>query len=188
MPRPPEHCRHCGGALTAVDPPTAFQCDACGEDVFHNPAPNARVVVVDDDAGLLVEMADHARLADPPYEQESLWEVPGGYVEVDEQPQEGAARELREETALTVDPADLVLVDAVTRQVLPAFHSLVLFYAVARSATAGVPEGDDDASAARFWSPADLAASDAAYRELHEEPEPYRDLRGTLARARAALE
>lgn len=183
----PEHCHRCGGELAVVEAPTVFRCGDCADYVFHNPDPNARVVVVDGESALLVELADHARLEDPPYERR-LWGTPGGHVEVDEQPAAAAARELHEETALVVDPDDLVLFDAVTRQAVAGVHAVVLLYAVDRAATRGTPEAGEDASAARFWSPAALADSDAAYRELHAEPDPYTDFAGLLDRARDALD
>jgi DNA-directed RNA polymerase subunit RPC12/RpoP len=36
---PPEYCHYCGGALEAVQPPTAHRCPDCNEWVFYNPIP-----------------------------------------------------------------------------------------------------------------------------------------------------
>lgn len=184
---PPTHCPHCGGRLESREHRGHYRCGDCDEYVFHNPAPNARVVVVDGDAALLVEIADESRLADPPYDEPSTWMTPGGHVELGEQPAVTAARELEEETSLAVDPADLTLFDAVEREAVEAAHAVILYYAVDRDSVQGSPAAATDASDARFWTPADLAAADAAYREMHREPARYVSFERVVERARSAL-
>jgi ADP-ribose pyrophosphatase YjhB (NUDIX family) len=184
--RPPDHCPTCGTAVTAVET-GVYRCASCEEYVFHNPVPNARVAVVDGDRVLLVEIANWARIEEPPAEPTSEWQLPGGHVELGEQPAAGAARELEEETDLSVNPTDLDLFDAVTRQAVEGSHAVVLLYAVDRADTTGTLSADSDAADARFWTPAELADSKAFYRELHDEPADYRDLTGVLERASAAL-
>ncbi|MFC7228826.1 NUDIX domain-containing protein [Salinirubellus salinus] len=183
----PEHCPACGTALEAVDPPTVKRCSTCEEYVFHNPVPNCRVVVVDDDAALLVEILDAYRVEDPPYTDASEWMVPGGQPKVGEQPAETAARELAEETNLTVDPTDLVLFDAVSRQVVAGTHALVCCFAVERSKTDGPLRADSDAGDARFFTPAELAASDRRFRELAVEPDRCRSFEWWTEAARSAV-
>ena len=201
--RPPEHCPSCGAAVEAVDPPTVHHCEACEEYVFHNPSPNCRAVVVDcggsesprrtgdasdDDSVLLVEIADRARVSDPPYPDHREWMLPGGHLEVGEQPAEAAARELEEEAGLVADPDALCPLDAHVRQVVAGVHSLILPYAVRREATSGRLRAGDDAADCRFWSPADLAAADDAFRSLHEEPAWCRDPARWVERARVVTE
>ncbi|PSP56638.1 NUDIX hydrolase [Halobacteriales archaeon QS_1_67_19] len=186
--RPPEHCPACGTPLAPVDPPGVFDCESCDGYVFHDPTPNARAIVLDGERVLLVEIADRARLEDPPYEADSEWMTPGGHLELGEQPAVAAARELEEETGLVVDPDALELVDAVARQVIEGVHGVVLLYAVEREAAAGTPSAGSDAAGARFWSPAELAESEATFRDLHREPAEYRALDGLVRRARAALD
>jgi ADP-ribose pyrophosphatase YjhB (NUDIX family) len=170
-----------------MDPPSVFVCESCDEYRFHDPAPNARVVVLDGEEVLLVEIADEARLEEPPYETDSEWMVPGGHPELGEQPHVAAARELEEETGLAVDPDALELVDAVARQVVEEVHSVVVLYAVERKATTGTLAADTDAADARFWTPDGLADSSAQFRDLHAEPAEHRQLGGLIRQARAAL-
>ncbi|MCX4749204.1 NUDIX domain-containing protein [Kitasatospora sp. NBC_01287] len=57
------------------------------------------------------------------------WHAPSGKLDPGETPVEGAARELLEETGLTVDPADLTLVHTVVHyQSADTAHRLGFFY------------------------------------------------------------
>lgn len=185
---PADHCPACGTTLDPVDPPTVQRCPVCEEYVFHNPTPNCRVVVVDGDGALLVEILDAYRVEDPPYTDVSEWMLPGGHPHVGEQPAETAARELAEETNLTVDPADLVLFDAVSRQVVAGTHAMVLCYAVERSNVEGPLRAASDAGDARFFTPAELAASDRQFREMAVEPDRCRSFEWWHDTARETLE
>lgn len=94
-------CSHCGArfADATIYPRT---CTACGVQIWANPIPVAVVLVpiVDGErTGLLV-----VRRAIPPVGKLALV---GGFVEAHESWQQCAARELREEADVEVDPAKL---------------------------------------------------------------------------------
>jgi ADP-ribose pyrophosphatase YjhB (NUDIX family) len=94
-------CSYCGTRFAQVDhyPRT---CGACGAQTWANPVPVAVALVpvaVDGRTGLLV-----VRRAIPPVGKLALV---GGFVEANEPWQECAARELREEANVEVDPAAL---------------------------------------------------------------------------------
>ena len=110
--KPQDYCPHCGGELTAVDPPTTHRCEDCERLSFYNPTPSARVVVVDGDEMLLCEVGVEG--------VKDTWETPGGRLEADEDPPVAAARELSEETGLTVDPAELSPFDVRASRRFPA--------------------------------------------------------------------
>lgn len=173
---PPDYCHYCGGVLSPVDPPTAHRCDGCGECVFYNPVPTSRVAVLDGDAVLLVRVDDPDR---------DCWGTPGGVVEAAEDPDVTGARELAEETSLTVAPDDLVLFDARTFVKFEATHKTYLAYAVAADDVDGDPTAGAEVAAARYWTPAELAAADAAL--LSSWPAAYRSLDWWVDNARAAL-
>ncbi|WP_312911147.1 NUDIX domain-containing protein [Natronosalvus caseinilyticus] len=174
---PPTFCHYCGEELTPVDPPTVHRCAACGEHVFYNPSPCSRVAVVDGESILLVKV-------DLP--ERDMWGTPGGMVEAGEDPDEAGARELAEETTLTVDPDDLVLFDVRTFAKFETVHKTYLVYAVDVADVHGTPRADDEVAAARFWTPAELEA--ARDELLTSWPTEYRDLRWWVDSARAALD
>jgi ADP-ribose pyrophosphatase YjhB (NUDIX family) len=99
--RPNMFCGYCGNAFTDVH---AYprRCTRCGAETWANPVPVAVAlvpIVVDGETGLLV-----VRRAIPPVGKLALV---GGFIEDHETWQVGAARELREEVNVLVDPATL---------------------------------------------------------------------------------
>jgi len=72
----------------------AQACPGCGRPYYHNAAPCSAVLVEDGDRVLLAR-----RAVDP---GAGLWDLPGGFCGPDETPEEGAVRELREETGAEV--------------------------------------------------------------------------------------
>lgn len=183
---PPEYCPYCGSPLSHPDPPTVHRCPDCEDFVFHNPDPNCRVAVVDGDRVLFARIDDAHRVEPTPDDPEREWMLPGGHLEADEAPATAAVRELREETGLRVDPDDLALFDAVSRQVVEGSRAVVLLYAVPRAATRGDLEAASDAAGVAFLSADDFGGRES-YRSLYDEPARYREPSGLIDRARAAL-
>lgn len=54
------------------------------------------------------------------------WDLPGGFVEMGESPKDAVVREVREETALAVTPAELI--GAYTSEYMPARHTIDIAY------------------------------------------------------------
>jgi len=108
-------CSYCGQPF-APDQLWPRTCAHCGEMSFQNPAPVA-VVVVPIDGGLLAVR----RGIEPARGQLSL---PGGYINRGETWQQAGARELREETGLTVGPEDIQLFNVLSN---PAGIFVIVF-------------------------------------------------------------
>ncbi len=89
-------CPRCGGALeTPTATGDALQiCAVCGRHHYHNAAPAAGVVVLRGREVLLVQRAI------APFA--GYWDIPGGFLAPEELPENGARREVREETGLTM--------------------------------------------------------------------------------------
>ena len=83
----------------AVDLPAAEVQSRFAAEVGHvTPKVSADAAVFDDEGRVLLQ-----RRAD-----DGTWCLPGGYADPNEAPRETAVREVREETGLDVEPADLV--------------------------------------------------------------------------------
>ncbi len=153
---PPRHCPYCGSLLELVESPTVYRCDSCEDYVFHNAVLGGGVVVVDGDSLLLVE----------DFRGRGTWKIPEGVPEIPESPREGVARELEEETGISVDPDDLVYLYDVGKEVKEDMFRMHIYYAVERSETTGRLQAGSDATDARFWTPDAFAASSHSLREM----------------------
>ncbi len=98
------HCPRCSAPLThgprVHEDRDVLHCTTCGLAIYENPAPTASALVVSDGRLMLT------RRARPPFE--GMWDVPGGFVEPLEHPEQALRRELMEETGLEVDVGELV--------------------------------------------------------------------------------
>jgi len=118
-----------------------------GMNEANRPIAAAGVVCLRGDDVLLI------RRGAPPLEGQ--WSLPGGRIERGERAADAALRELREETGCSAELTGLIdVVDAIW----PDRHYLLIDFAARW--TGGEPRAGDDASAARFFAPAELAALD----------------------------
>lgn len=99
------HCSFCGAAYKpSLSWPRT--CEECGNITYLNPLPVAVMLLPVDD-GLLVVRRD----VEP---HRGLLALPGGFIDIGESWQQAGVRELREETGVVVDAADVRLFDTVS--------------------------------------------------------------------------
>lgn len=177
---PLEYCPYCGTKLAVVEWPKYYRCEFCDEWVFHNAVLGGGAVVVDGDSLLLVE----------DFRASGEWKIPEGRPEIPESPREGVARELEEETGLSVDPADLVYLWDDAKEVAEEMFMMGIYYAVERGKTSGTLDAGTDATDARFWTPEEFAGSDQILRPMPnpDETRSWRNLEAVLDVAKRALE
>ncbi len=93
-------CPYCGTKLTGIDAAGRPHCESCGFTQYQNSKPCAGALVVREGKVLLAQ-----RRSEP---FKGYWYVPGGFLEAGEHPEQGAIREIKEETGLVIRPIHLV--------------------------------------------------------------------------------
>ncbi len=99
-----DFCPYCGGKIVLEDINHDSRprevCTACRWVFYRNSMPCVGGLVTDGDRVLLV------RRAREPFK--GYWDIPGGFLEAGEHPQDGVAREVVEETGLVVKPVEIL--------------------------------------------------------------------------------
>lgn len=144
-------CPQCGGSLESSDGEgrRRLRCSVCGFTVYRNPLPVVVVAVVDDDRALFVKRARAP--------EKGCWSLPGGYLEINEPPQAGAARELLEETGLEVDPNDLAFAGTIHEPLDEDLALVDIVFTAPIEKTDGEPVASDDAAEVAFWPREEIA-------------------------------
>jgi len=91
-----EHCHYCGQKLVEkmFEGRQRHYCNQCQEPLYENPTPATCIVVVDKENKILLVK----RNVEP---KSGFWCLPGGFIELGENPDVSALRELKEETGLS---------------------------------------------------------------------------------------
>jgi ADP-ribose pyrophosphatase YjhB (NUDIX family) len=131
-------CPLCGEAIEKIQ--DRAECTACGYVAYANPAPGAEAVCFDDRGRVLLGR----RALDP---GKGLWDLPGGFLHEDEHPLDALRREIREETALEIEPIDFL-----GFWLEPYDGRTVLCLAWSATVT-GEPQAGDDLVELRWFDP-----------------------------------
>lgn len=160
---PENFCPHCGTELSTreIEGRERQFCPDCERIVWRNPAPTAGVAVVGSEGVLLTERAVEPGIGE--------WTVPGGHLELEESPRDGAVRELHEETGVGADPADVTLLDTFSATPFEGKHIVSIGFAVLFEDTAGEPRAGPEVAAVDWFTPESFAASDAEFHPPHGE-------------------
>lgn len=143
-------------------------CTGCAREVYANSRPTAGVLLVRGRQVLLVRRGAEPELG--------KWDVPGGFLEEGEVPEDGAVREIREELGIDVNRASLRLVlTSITRWSDYAVLD-VLFEAPMPDAE---PSPASDAASCG-WFPIDELPADLAFDSTRLALERWRTARGRV--------
>ena len=96
-----------------------LHCPACGLVLYDNPAPTATAIVTRGDGAILLTR----RAIEPAM---GMLDLPGGFIEAGEDPEQAVKRELLEETGLEIELTGYV--GAIPDQYGDGAHTLNLYY------------------------------------------------------------
>lgn len=149
-----QHCSRCGGVLEERDVPgegrLRLVCRDCGQITYVNPRLVATALPITD-AGEVILLR---RGFEP---GRGLWAQPGGFLEVDETPSEGAARETLEEIGLDIEIGDVVGLYA-------RLEAAVIVLAYEARITGGEVTTTPEALEVRAFSPNEIPWPEIAFR------------------------
>lgn len=143
MPLEKRFCYQCAGPLVDkfVEGRQRKYCEACREPLYENPLPATCTVVPDTEGRiLLVKRAVEPKIG--------MWCLPGGFLELGETPEQGALRELEEETGLT---AKISMLLGVRSTPSPMYKTVLMLGYLAQDARGKLVAGDDALDAAYFF-------------------------------------
>lgn len=155
-----EHCPGCGTELESRerDGRNRDYCPACDRILYRNPKPVAWLLLEHSGRYLLIKRGHEP--------DKGEWDIPGGFVELEESFPEAARRELREETGASYEE-DIRLLGTLE------FHRVdedvvgVVFHAELDEKPETRP--GEEAMEARFWDMEELESSDEKLRSLCRE-------------------
>jgi ADP-ribose pyrophosphatase YjhB (NUDIX family) len=136
------HCHFCGNRLQTqfIEGRDRLYCDRCRRPIYENPVP-ATCVIVTNTIGELVLVK---RGVEPKI---GWWCLPGGFIELGEDPEQGALRELSEETGLAAEHALLLGVCTTSSA---DYHSVLMIGYVVDHFSGTLVPGDDATDAQWF--------------------------------------
>lgn len=95
-----KYCPYCGSGYDIQQNPQKLFCSACNSVFYLNSKPTASVIIAQDNRVLLGR-----RKIEP---SKGEWDVIGGFLNLGEKPEDGARREVKEETGLSVELEDML--------------------------------------------------------------------------------
>jgi ADP-ribose pyrophosphatase YjhB (NUDIX family) len=134
-------CPICGEAIEKIE--DRAECRSCGYVGYANPVPAAEAVCFDERGRVLLGR----RAFDP---GAGRWDLPGGFLHEDEHPLDALRREIREETALEIEPLEFL------GFWLEPYAGRIVLSLVWIARASGKPRARDDVTEVRWFDPDDL--------------------------------
>ena len=147
-------CPNCGAELDAAANDSGAHCPNCDKTWYHNAAPTAGVVIVRDGKALVTK-----RARDP---ERGRYDIPGGFLDPDEDPITGLHREVDEELGMTIEVTYDDLIQATPHKYGTDGDWTLAIGFIARTSS-GEPVPADDVAEVRWVSLDDLDGLDFAW-------------------------
>lgn len=158
------YCLKCAGPLITNSYKLQV-CQKCGFEFYNNPkACNSVILINTRNEILLVKRKDEPR--------KGYWDLPGGFMEINESAEESASREVWEEVGLKVLNLKYFVSYADRYLYQGIFYNIVnlCFYGYVGDLK---PTVGDDAAAARFFPPAKIPYNQLAFKSIRRALQDY---------------
>ena len=147
-------CPRCATALEDPGNDSGARCPNCDKTWYHNAAPTAGCVIVRDGKALITKRGRPS--------EKGRFDIPGGFLELDEDPVAGLKREVDEELGMTIEVSFDDFVQAVPHKYgEDGDWTLAIGFVVRKSS--GEPEPADDVEEVRWVTLDDLDGIDFAW-------------------------
>ena len=153
------YCPRCATELGPAGNDSGAHCEGCGKTWYHNSAPSAGCVIVRDGKALITKRAR------PP--EEGRFDIPGGFLDADEDPITCVKREVDEELGMTIEVTYDDLVQAVPHKYGDDGDMTLAIGFIARAAS-GDPVAADDVAEVRWVTVEELDGLDFAWEHDRE--------------------
>lgn len=151
--------KHCPVCATPVEPENGrVECPECGFVTFAHSKPTASAVVADDVGRVLLSRRAHDPAA-------GRWDLPGGFLDEDENPRDCVTRELREEAGIGLAGLQLLGIWMDRYEYKRRIVATLNVYYSARIAE-GTPEPADDVAELRWFAPDDVPMAELAFGHI----------------------
>ena len=163
-------CLRCGGKLKSVSE-YVLQCKNCKFKVYINPVPCNGVIIENAKRDIMLVK----RKVEP---KKGYWDLPGGFIQPNENLEESVKREIKEELNINVSVEKIVGIYNDTYEfqnvILPTLGVIV---SVTTDSDKFTPA--DDISSYKFFSQEDVLKQKLAFKSLYKGLEDYFKIRYT---------
>ena len=147
-------CPRCATALENPGNDSGARCPNCDKTWYHNAAPTAGCVIVRDGKALITKRGRAP--------EKGRYDIPGGFLDPDEDPVSGLKREVDEELGMTIEVSFDDFIQAVPHKYGEDGDWTLAMGFIVRTSS-GEPEPADDVEEVRWVTLDDLDGTDFAW-------------------------
>lgn len=157
-------CPKCGNPFTKISARNTL-CKNCGLDYYVNPRPCNAIIIQDKNNRILLVK----RAIDP---AKGLWDLPGGFMDLDETAEESVVREAKEELGVNVDDIQY-LFSGYARYEYKGLNYHTLGFVFTAKIVSGDVKPHDDVAEIQFFSADEIPWDELAFPVLKRTIQHY---------------